>query len=88
MPSLQAFGQDIWIADGESVSVAGFHYPTRMAIIRLGDGVNPWNWLYKKILIHTPGLKENGSLLYAICVIIFMWAICYWMDKKKMYVKV
>lgn len=38
MPSLQAFGQDIWIADGESVSVAGFHYPTRMAIIRLGDG--------------------------------------------------
>ena len=38
MPSLQAFGQDIWISDGESVSVAGFHYPTRMAIIRLGDG--------------------------------------------------
>ena len=25
MPSLQAFGQDIWISDGESVSVAGFH---------------------------------------------------------------
>lgn len=38
MPSLQAFGQDIWISDGESVSVAGFHYPTRMAIIRLSDG--------------------------------------------------
>jgi predicted acyltransferase len=62
--------------------------PKGLALIRLGDGVNPWNWLYKKVLIHTPGSKENGSLLYAICVIIFMWAICYWMDKKKIYVKV
>lgn len=62
--------------------------PKGFALIRLGDGVNPWNWLYKKVLIHTPGAPENGSLLYAICVIIFMWAICYWMDKKKIYVKV
>ena len=62
--------------------------PKGLSLIRLGDGVNPWNWLYKKVLIHTPGVKENGSLLYAICVILFMWAICYWMDKKKIYVKV
>lgn len=38
MPGLQSFGRDIWIADGETVSVAGFRYPTRMALIRLGDG--------------------------------------------------
>ncbi|HRG83445.1 MAG TPA: DUF5009 domain-containing protein [Chitinophagaceae bacterium] len=62
--------------------------PKGFALIRLGDGVNPWNWLYKKVLIHVPGAKENGSLLYAIAVILFMWAICYWMDKKKIYVKV
>lgn len=62
--------------------------PKGFALIRLGDGVNPWNWLYKKVLIHVPGVPENGSLLYAICVILFMWAICYWMDKKKIYVKV
>jgi len=62
--------------------------PKGFALIRLGDGVNPWNWLYKKVLIHIPGAKENGSLLYAIAVILFMWAICYWMDKKKIYVKV
>lgn len=62
--------------------------PKGLSLIRLGEGVNPWNWLYKKVLIHTPGVKENGSLLYAICVILFMWAICYWMDKKKIYVKV
>ncbi len=62
--------------------------PKGLALIKLGDGVNPWNWLYKKVLIHIPGAKENGSLAYALCVITFMWAICYWMDKKKIYVKV
>jgi predicted acyltransferase len=62
--------------------------PRTLGLIKLGDGVNPWNWLYKKVLIHIPGAKENGSLLYALCVITFMWLICYIMDKKKIYVKV
>ena len=62
--------------------------PKGLALIKWGDGLNPWNWLYKKVLIHIPGAKENGSLAYALCVILFMWAICYWMDKKKIYVKV
>lgn len=62
--------------------------PKGLALVKLGEGTNPWNWLYKKILIYTPGAKENGSLLYALCVITFMWAICYWMDKKKIYIKV
>lgn len=36
---LQLFGPDIWIADGPVVvAAAGFHYPTRMAVLRLGDG--------------------------------------------------
>lgn len=35
---MQQFGPDIWIADGPPVVIAGFHYPTRMAIIRLSDG--------------------------------------------------
>lgn len=36
---LTEFGPDIWIADGSVVVAAmGFHYPTRMAIIRLMDG--------------------------------------------------
>ena len=50
--------------------------------------ISPWNWLYQKVLIHVPGAPENGSLLYAICVIIFMWAICYWLDRRKIYIKV
>lgn len=35
---MQEFGRDIWIADGPDVAVAGFHYPTRMAVVRLSDG--------------------------------------------------
>ena len=62
--------------------------PRTLALIKFGDGVNPWNWLYKKVLIHIPGPPENGSLAYAICVITFMWFICWWMDKKRIYVKV
>lgn len=62
--------------------------PKGFALLRLGDGVNPWNWLYKKVLIHIPGAPENGSLLYAIAVITFIWLICWWMDRKKIYIKV
>jgi predicted acyltransferase len=71
--------------------------PRTLALIRIPDHlnekgkmvyINPWNWLYQKVLIHIPGDPRIGSLLYAICVIIFMWAICYWMDRKKIYVKV
>lgn len=37
--SLNAFGPDIWVADGPTVTAAaGFHYPTRAVIIRLSGG--------------------------------------------------
>lgn len=36
--ALQPFGPDIWIADGPTVDVAGFHYPTRMAVMKLVEG--------------------------------------------------
>jgi predicted acyltransferase len=62
--------------------------PRTLGLVRLEEGVNPWNWLYKKVLIHIPGPPENGSLAYALCVISFMWFICWWLDKKKIYIKV
>jgi len=34
---LKQFGHEIWTADGTDVVVLGFHYPTRMAVIRLSD---------------------------------------------------
>jgi predicted acyltransferase len=62
--------------------------PKGLSLIRLGDGVNPWNFLYTKVFVNISGDPMPGSLLYALCVIIFMWAICWWMDKKKIYIKV
>ncbi len=62
--------------------------PKGLGLIKLGNGVNPWNFLYTKLLVNVPGDPKLGSLLYALCVITFMWAICYWMDKRKIYIKV
>lgn len=42
--TLQAFGRDIWLADGPCADVAGFRYPTRMAVMRAGDsGLLVWS---------------------------------------------
>jgi predicted acyltransferase len=62
--------------------------PKTLWLIKLEGGSNPWNWLYDKVLKNTPGAPENGSLAFAICVITFMWFICWWMDRKKIYIKV
>ena len=35
---LHEFGRAIWIADGSEAVVAGFRYPTRMAVMKLADG--------------------------------------------------
>lgn len=35
---LQRFAEQIWTADGPTVSIVGFNYPTRMIVIRLSDG--------------------------------------------------
>jgi predicted acyltransferase len=71
--------------------------PKGLRLIRIPNGVNengiaqyvsPWNWLYEKVYRFVPGAPEIGSLLFALTVISFMWAICYWMDKKRIYIKV
>ncbi|MFN2439657.1 MAG: acyltransferase family protein [Chitinophagaceae bacterium] len=71
--------------------------PKGLRLIRIPNGVNdkgiqqyvsPWNWLYEKVYKFVPGAPEIGSLLFALTVILFMWAICYWMDKKRIYIKV
>jgi hypothetical protein len=35
---LKQFGHEVWTSDGPDVVIVGFHYPTRMAVIRLSDG--------------------------------------------------
>ncbi len=34
---LQHFADDIWLVDSGTVSVLGFHYPTRAAVIRVAE---------------------------------------------------
>lgn len=71
--------------------------PKGLRLIRIPNGVNakgdpvytnPWNFLYDKVYKFLPGDPKIGSLLFALIIITFMWAICYWMDKKKIYIKV
>ncbi len=71
--------------------------PKGLRLLRLPNGVNaegetvytnPWNFLYDKVYKAVPGDPKIGSLLFALTVITFMWAICYWLDKKRIYIKI
>jgi predicted acyltransferase len=71
--------------------------PKGLRLIRISNGFNdkgealytsPWSWIYERVYKFIPGAPEIGSLAFAITVIIFMWAICYVLDKKKIYIKV
>ncbi len=77
--------------------LSGF-FPRLLALIRIPSGVNangnqlyvsPFGWFYEHICKPLfPENLNNGSLLYALCMITFYWLIVYWMDKKKIYIKV
>jgi hypothetical protein len=56
---LIAFGPEIWIAEGPVDTSFGFPYPTRMAIVRLGDG-GLFLWLPIQL---TPGLQATVEVL-------------------------
>lgn len=71
--------------------------PKGLRLIRIPNGVNnkgeplylsPWNFIYESGYKLIPGDPRIGSLLFALTVIAFMWAVCYWLDKKKIYIKV
>jgi predicted acyltransferase len=50
--------------------------------------MNPMTWFAEKICLPAFDNPKNGSLLYAMLIIILYWSIAYWMDKRKIYVKV
>lgn len=71
--------------------------PKGLRLIRIANGTNakgeavytnPWNFLYDNVYKAVPGDPRIGSLLFALTVIFFMWAVCYWLDKKRIYIKV
>jgi predicted acyltransferase len=44
-------------------------------------------WMYEHLFSPAFG-PMNGSLLYAIAHIIVFWAVCHWLDRKKIYIRV
>ncbi|MEX1202912.1 MAG: heparan-alpha-glucosaminide N-acetyltransferase domain-containing protein [Ferruginibacter sp.] len=71
--------------------------PRLLALIRIPNGVSesgknkfltPFNWIYEKICSPLFNDPRNGSLMYALFFIGLMWLIAWWMDKKKIYIKV
>jgi predicted acyltransferase len=71
--------------------------PRLLALIRIPNGVSdsgkskfltPFNWVYEKICKPLFEEPRNGSFLYALLFICLMWLIAWWMDKKKIYIKV
>lgn len=71
--------------------------PRGLRLLRIPNGLdakgnpvytNPWNFMYDKVYKFVPGDPRIGSLLFALTVIGFMWLVCYWLDKKKIYIKV
>lgn len=77
--------------------LSGF-LPRALALIRIPNGLSdtgatlyttPFNWFYENVCKPVfPNNLNNGSLLYALVMIIFYWTIVFIMDKKKIYIKV
>lgn len=71
--------------------------PRALALIRIPKGTSPEGkplytsplpWFYDNICKPVSADLKVGSILYAICMILFMWLIVWWMDRRKIYVKV
>lgn len=75
--------------------LSGF-LPRVLALIRINNGttdghptyLSPFAWFYEHICKNISSDLRVGSLIYALILIAFYWSIVYWMDKKKIYVKV
>ncbi len=76
--------------------ISGF-LPRILALLRWTDHLDDkgnkvytsaFPWFYQHICKPLFENLKNGSLLYAICMITFYWLIVYWLDRKKIYIKV
>lgn len=76
--------------------LSGF-LPRALALLRINDHLDAkgkpvylsaFGWFYEHICKNISNDLRVGSLVYALVMIAFYWLIVYWMDKKKIYVKV
>jgi predicted acyltransferase len=72
--------------------------PKTLWLIRISNGVNaagkpkylnPLSWFYENLCKPIfPSDPRIGSLVYALCFIAMMWALAWWLHRKKIYIKV
>lgn len=71
--------------------------PRLLGLIRIHDGtdetgkmqfISPWRWFYNEVDQLLPGSKEFSSLFVALLFVFLLWALAYWMDRKKIYIRV
>jgi predicted acyltransferase len=69
--------------------------PRLYTLFHIADGTDPnggvryrglGEWLYDHLFSPVFG-DLNGSLAYALFHVLLFWALCYWLDRKKIYIK-
>jgi predicted acyltransferase len=77
----EVFGRNplfIFILSGVTVRI--------MSLIRV-DGISLNSWIYQHVFANTLE-GRNASLLFALSFMLILWIVAFWMDRKKIYVKV
>jgi len=54
--------------------------------IHMAGGITLYEWIYQHIFVYTGAYF--GSFLFAITFSLFCWSVSWWMDKKKIYIRV
>jgi predicted acyltransferase len=76
--------------------LSGF-LPRVLSMFRWVDHVTPegkkvytsfFPWFYEHVCKNIAGDLRVGSFFYALCMIAMYWAIVYWLDKRRIYIKV
>ncbi len=71
--------------------------PRVLGLIRIDGGVDgegkikylsPMGWFYNKVCAKLTAIPELSSFIYAVLFLAACWLLAYWLDKKKIYIKV
>lgn len=72
-------------------------FPRLLGLIRIENGLNeeglikyisPLGWFYETVCAKIPVIPEVGSFVYSLIFLGFFWALAYYLDQKKIYIKV
>lgn len=70
--------------------LSGF-LPRLLGLIRIpnqGKYLSPFGWIYEHVCRPIFSNPLNASLSYAVIMVVFYWLIAYFLDKRKVYIKV